>query len=76
MRSPEEVILAAQSVSAENHLGWLDERVTRNAEVVGGVRAIVPLVLFLLFVLFAVVKHKLAHPVITSYGIFLCVSSG
>jgi len=69
--SPEEVILAAQSVSAVASAGWMSQ--SPGAELVGGVRAIVPLVLFLLFVLLVVVKHKPVHPVITAYGIFLCV---
>lgn len=70
-RSPEEVILAAQSVSAVASTGWMAQ--SPGAEIIGGVRAIVPLVLFLLFILLVVLKHKPAHPVITAYGIGLCV---
>lgn len=70
-RSPEDVILAAQSVSTLAADGWMNQ--SPGAEIVGGVRAIVPLVLFLLFVLLVVVKHKPRQPVITAYGIFLCV---
>lgn len=70
-QSPEEVIAAAQSVSAVSASGWMSQ--SPGAEIIGGVRAIVPLVLFLLFVLLVVVRHRPAHPVITAYGILLCV---
>lgn len=70
-QSPQEVIQAAQSVSANVSGGWMSQ--SPGVEIVGGVRAIVPLVLFLLFVLLVIVRHKLSHPVITAYGILLCV---
>ena len=70
-QSPQAIILAAQAVSQSTSGSWLTQ--SPGAEIVGGVRAIVPLVLFLLFVLLVVVKHKPARPVITAYGIFLCV---
>ncbi len=70
-QSPEAIILAAQTGSQVTSGSWLTQ--SPGLEIVGGIRAIVPLVLFLLFVLLVVVKHKPARPVITAYGIFLCV---
>ena len=70
-QSPEAIILAAQTVSLSASSNWLTR--SPGAEIIGGVRAIVPLVLFLLFVLLVVVKHKPVRPAITAYGIFLCV---
>ncbi|MEM7417301.1 MAG: DUF1538 domain-containing protein [Gemmatimonadota bacterium] len=69
--SPEEVVQAAQAGAAATAGGWMT--VSPGLEIVGGVRAIVPLVLFLLFVLLVVVRHKLSNPMITAYGILLCV---
>ena len=70
-QSPEAIVLAAQTVSLSASGNWLTQ--SPGAEIIGGVRAIVPLVLFLLFVLLVVVKHKPVRPAITAYGIFLCV---
>ena len=70
-QSPEAIVLAAQTVSLSASSNWLTR--SPGAEIIGGVRAIVPLVLFLLFVLLVVVKHKPVRPAITAYGIFLCV---
>jgi hypothetical protein len=70
-QAPEAIILAAQVASQSPAGGWFTQ--SPGAEIVGGVRAIVPLVLFLLFVLMVVVKHRPARPAITAYGIFLCV---
>jgi hypothetical protein len=44
------------------------------AEVIGGVRAIVPLVIFLVIVLYFVLKEKISQPGIVFYGIFLAVT--
>ena len=46
---------------------------TPLVEVVLGVRAIVPLVLFLSFVLFVILRSKLANTLVTVYGLSLCV---
>ena len=46
---------------------------TPLVEVVLGVRAIVPLVLFLSFVLFIILRSKLANTLVTVYGLSLCV---
>lgn len=42
-------------------------------EIVLGIRAILPLVLFLLFVLFYVLRSKLENRLLTYYGLTLCV---
>ena len=46
---------------------------TPLVEIVLGVRAIVPLVLFLSFVLFVILRSKLANTLVTVYGLSLCV---
>ena len=46
---------------------------TPLVEIVLGVRAIVPLVLFLGFVLFVVLRSKLTNTMVTVYGLCLCV---
>jgi hypothetical protein len=46
---------------------------TPLVEIVLGVRAIVPLVLFLGFVLFVVLRSKLTNTLVTVYGLSLCV---
>ena len=43
------------------------------AEILGGMRAIVPLVLFLLLVLYGVLREKVRERLHTGYGIVLCV---
>jgi hypothetical protein len=69
---PASIIAAAQAVSAATgELPWYET--TPGVEVVLGVRAIVPLVIFLLIVLMLVLKEKLHRPGIISYGIGLCV---
>lgn len=70
-QSPQDIIQAAQMVTTSTEVSWM--AVSPGAEIIGGIRAIVPLVLFLLFVLVVVVKQKPGRPLITAYGIFLCV---
>jgi hypothetical protein len=70
-QSPEEIIAAASMVSTATQSSWMNE--SPGVEIIGGIRAIVPLVLFLLFVLMVVVRQKLSKPYITAYGITLCV---
>ncbi len=69
----EEIIQAAQSsagvVTAPE---WYEQ--TPMAEVIGGVRAIVPLVIFLLIVLVVILKEKISQPGIVAYGIVLAVT--
>ena len=69
------IIQAAQAsaaAAAASTPPWYE--VTPMAEVIGGVRAIVPLVIFLLIVLLVVLKDKINQPGIVFYGIFLAVS--
>lgn len=72
--TPEEIIAATKSLAlADNHLtmDWYSQ--TPWAEVIAGLRAIVPLVLFLLLVLRFILKEKLQRPGDITYGITLSV---
>ena len=71
--TPEEIIAAAKTASnvvVEQPSIW-DQ--TPLVEVVLGVRAILPLVLFLMFVLFVVLKSTLPNKMITVYGLTLSI---
>ena len=73
---PVDVILAeaaakADTVAAVGEAAWHTQ--SPYAEVVGGVRAIVPLVIFLMIVLFVVLREKLPNAFIVIWGIFLSV---
>jgi len=70
-QSPEMIIEAAQAVSMGTSASWMTR--SPGAEIIGGVRSIVPLVFFLMLVLMVLLKHKLARPSITAYGVTLCV---
>jgi hypothetical protein len=50
---------------------WFDT--TPGLEISGGIRAIVPLVVFLFLVMVLLLREKIAHPRIIGFGIFLCV---
>jgi len=52
-QSPQDIIQAAQLVTTSAEVSWME--VSPGAEIIGGIRAIVPLVLFLLFVLMVIV---------------------
>jgi hypothetical protein len=70
--TPEMIIESASAVQAgAEAASWLN--VTPSLEIVGGIRAIVPLVLFLLFVMLVVLREKIPHPKMIFFGIFLCV---
>ncbi|MEM7245580.1 MAG: DUF1538 domain-containing protein [Acidobacteriota bacterium] len=70
--SPDVIIEAARAAgAAATTPAWHEQ--TPWVEVVLGVRAIVPLVLFLLFVLFVVLRDRLREPLNIAFGIFLCV---
>jgi hypothetical protein len=70
--TPEEIIAAAQAVSAATVTPpWWE--VTPGVEIVGGVRAIVPLVIFLLLVMMVLLRERIRQPTIIGFGIFLCV---
>jgi len=69
--SPAEIVAAAQQVQTATVPAWYER--TPGVEIVLGVRAIVPLVLFLLLVMRFLLKERLKRPGIISYGIALCV---
>ena len=71
--SPEQIIAAAQAQTTAlitEPTIWEQTPVT---EVVLGVRAILPLVLFLMFVLFIILKSKLPNRMVTMYGLVLSI---
>lgn len=70
--TPSEIIALAQSSnSSVETLSWYET--TPGEEIVLGIRAIVPLVLFLLFVLKVILKAKVANAGTIFYGIILAV---
>ena len=70
--TPEMIIAAAQQTQIVSEvLPWYES--TPGVEIVGGIRAIVPLVVFLLLVMMVLLKEKLPNPKIIFFGIFLCV---
>lgn len=75
---PPEVIIAraaeikAAAELASNQPEWY--QLTPWSEVILGVRAIVPLVIFLGFVLFVVLRERIKEASIMNYGIFLAVA--
>ena len=72
--SPAEIIAAANAVSSSVQtveLAWYER--SPGEEIVSGIRAIVPLVLFLFFVLSVVLKAKLPNKGEIVYGIVLTV---
>ena len=70
--SPSDIIAAAQASSNEVLVvPWYEN--TPWVETISGLRAIVPLVIFLLLVLQFVLKEKLKHPGNITYGIALSV---
>ena len=72
--TPEEIISLAQSAAgsatAEVPSIWNQ---TPIVETVLGVRAILPLVIFLMFVLFVVLKSSLPNKMVTTYGLVLSI---
>ena len=72
--SPEEIIASATSAQAASSivtLPWYSQ--TPMVEVISGVRAILPLVVFLFLVLTVVLRERVRHPGIIAYGIVLSV---
>jgi Protein of unknown function (DUF1538) len=70
--TPEMIIEAAQQTrTVSDVLPWYES--TPGIEIIGGIRAIVPLVIFLLLVMMVLLKEKLPNPRIIFFGIFLCV---
>jgi len=70
--SPQEIIAAAQSASAAAvELPWYE--VTPGLEIVGGIRAIVPLVIFLMLVMTVLLREKIPNLGTIGFGILLCI---
>lgn len=71
--STPEQIIAAAAVSAESISAaqWSDQ--TPWVEIIGGMRAIMPLVLFLFLVMRLVLSERIPHPSQIAYGITLAV---
>ena len=69
--TPESIIEAARAMTADSAPAWYEASPT--AEIIGGFRAIVPLVLFLLFILKVVLREKVHEAGIVAYGLVLCV---
>lgn len=70
--SPDAIIQAVQSTSASVSLpAWYEK--TPAVEIIGGIRAIVPLVAFLFIVLSFVLREKIPEAGIVAYGLGLSV---
>ena len=71
--TPEEIQQAAQLASAAVTVEPTAWDKTPLIEIVTGVRAILPLVLFLMFVLFVILRSKLPNRMVTFYGLTLSI---
>tara|TARA_B110000503_G_scaffold9955_1_gene13411 strand:- start:10773 stop:12509 length:1737 start_codon:yes stop_codon:yes gene_type:complete len=71
--TPEEIQQAAQLASATIAVEPTVWDKTPLIEIVTGVQAILPLVLFLMFVLFIILKSKLPNRMVTFYGLTLSI---
>jgi len=71
--SPESIVAAATIMlaSTEGIVPW--HETTPFVEIISGIRAIVPLVLFLLLILKIVLREKIHEAGIVAYGLVLCV---
>jgi hypothetical protein len=69
--TPEMIIAASDVVRESTGPAWY--ATTPFLEIIGGVRAIVPLVAFLVLVMLFILKEKIPHPKIILFGILLCV---
>ncbi len=61
----------SQIGNTDRIIAWYE--LTPWQEIVLGVRAIIPLVLFLIFVMYFILNEKIKNKVMTTYGISLCV---
>lgn len=72
IETPEMIINNAASVSnLSASVSWHEE--TPYVELLSGIRAIIPLVLFLIFILVYILKEKIKNPGTIAYGISLSV---
>ncbi len=67
----ESILASAQAAAAAGAVAWHEQ--TPWVEIIGGARAIIPLVLFLLAVLMVLLRSKVKDPMSIGYGISLCV---
>ncbi|MBI2993615.1 MAG: DUF1538 domain-containing protein [Gammaproteobacteria bacterium] len=70
VQSPQEIIDAAASLSGADALSWFER--TPWVEIILGLRAIVPLIIFLLAVMHFVLHERIRHRGQTIYGLSLC----
>lgn len=70
--TPESIIAAAAVMQTAGEPDWFER--TPGVEIIGGFRAIVPLVLFLLIILKLVLREKIREVGIVTYGLVLCVA--
>ena len=71
--TPEQIVAAAQASSGASAAEPTIWEQTPVNEIVLGVRAILPLVIFLMFVLFVILKSSLPNRMVTSYGLVLSI---
>ena len=71
--TPEQIIAAAESQTGASAAQLTIWDQTPVNEIVLGVRAILPLVIFLMFVLFVILKSSLPNRMVTSYGLVLSI---
>ncbi|MDX1512104.1 MAG: DUF1538 domain-containing protein [Gammaproteobacteria bacterium] len=71
VESPEQILRAAAEVTGADSTPWHAN--TPVAEIIAGVRAIVPLVLFLVLIMTLLLKERIRQRNIIAYGISLCV---
>lgn len=72
VETPQMIISEAAAISnLSTSLNWHEK--TPYLELLSGIRAIVPLVIFLIFILIFVLKEKIRHPGTITYGITLSV---
>ncbi|MBT4494418.1 MAG: DUF1538 domain-containing protein [Gammaproteobacteria bacterium] len=70
--TPEMIIESASAVQTTvAGTQWFET--TPGVEIIGGIRAIVPLVIFLLLVMTVLLREKIPTPKMIFFGIFLCV---
>ncbi|OIO69261.1 MAG: DUF1538 domain-containing protein [Zetaproteobacteria bacterium CG12_big_fil_rev_8_21_14_0_65_55_1124] len=69
--TPDQLLATASLVSAATDVPWYES--TPGQEVILGMRAILPLVAFLFLVMRYLLREKIQHPAILTYGIVLCV---
>ena len=74
--SPQEIIDAALSATSHSAFQGLEESKwdqTPFVEILAGIQSILPLVIFLMFVLFIILKSKLPNNLVTGYGLTLSI---